>query len=108
MERLDWEPSESDVGALMEELECLLTGTQKRLLFDTCSHFEDLWEWLPWEEVGSSARRCLRGDAVSYVLRRSGGRVVATELGRWFYDHHTGGSVREQMERLNPSQIPSV
>jgi hypothetical protein len=108
MGRLAWEPPQSDVEALMDELDSLLTSTQKRLLFDTCAHFEDHWEWLSWGDVDAGARRCLRGDAVSYVLRRSGGRVVGTELGRWFYDHQTGGAIREQMDRLNPSGAPSL
>lgn len=108
MQRLDWKPVESDVEALIGELDRLITGTQKRLLFEACALFEDLWVWLPWEDVGTGARQCLRVDAVSYVLCRSGGRVVATELGRWFYDYQTGSAVREQVQRLDPGGTPSL
>jgi len=100
MERLDWTPAETDVDAMMEELSRLLTSTQGRLLFQTCSHFEDRWEWLPWEQTDAGGRRCLKGDVAPYVLRRSGGRVIAKKLGAWYYDWKTDGSVQEQVERL--------
>ncbi|WP_263788941.1 hypothetical protein [Salinibacter grassmerensis] len=100
MARMDWEPSEDDVSAFMAELSRLMTSTQARLLHRTCSHFEDHWEWLPWADVDAGGARCIKGDVAPYILTRSGGRVVAAESGRWYYDWQTGGSVLEQVDRL--------